>query len=75
MHSVALRHGKFIVKFYKDTVRKEDIDSVLYWIDEFFGEQLKELGARQFMVFQVYDDGKYGRIMQVEDIITVITLR
>ncbi len=75
MHRVAVRYDKFIVKFYKDTVRKEDIDSVLYWIDEFFGEQLKELGARQFMVFRVYDSRWAWNMIELEDIITVIPLR
>jgi len=75
VHRVALRHDKFIVKFEKDSVKKGDIDSALYWIPEFFERELGGLEDNQLIVFRVYE-GEHGwDMIEVEDIITVIPLR
>ena len=74
MTHVVLRSGKFIIKFYIDDVKADDISKALAEADEYFSDEAEQLGEYEFIVLGVYDDKKAGRVLIKEGVVGIVPL-
>jgi len=73
MTHVVLRSGKFIIKFYSNDVKAEDINKALAEAMKHFSDEAEKLGEYEFIIIGAYNNSS-GLVIQKEGRIAIVPI-